>query len=145
MHHFQSLFPCSTTWHRQRFGRRFPRAGALGERHNHHVDDAGDAGDAGDADGAGGLGGACRRSGSKQQRDSERGDDRGCGEAATKGEEGERGEEEGEGRGGGVASRPWPLPCRFPWNKVEIFATWEIYAIKHQRPHRPTYSQIKIC
>ena len=57
MHHFQSLFPCSTTWHRQRFGRRFPRAGALGERHNHHVDDAGDADGAG---GAGGLDGACR-------------------------------------------------------------------------------------
>ena len=57
MHHFQSQFPCSTAWHRQRFGRRFPRAGALGERHNHHVDDAGDADGAG---GAGGLDGACR-------------------------------------------------------------------------------------
>ena len=73
---------------------------------------------------------ACHRSGAKQQCDGERGHDRGRGEAGDE-EEGPGGEEEGEGRGGGVAGRPWPVPCRFPWNKVEIFTIWETYAMKH--------------
>ena len=60
MHNFQSLFPCSTAWHRQRFGRCLPRAGALGERHNHHADHADDADHADHADDSGGLDGACR-------------------------------------------------------------------------------------
>ena len=42
---------------------------------------------------------AWHRSGAKQQRDGERGHNRGCGEAGDE-EEGRAGEEEGKGRGG---------------------------------------------
>ena len=47
-----TLYLYSTTWHRQRLGWRFPRAGELGEQHNHH---AAAAADDDDIDGAHGL------------------------------------------------------------------------------------------